>query len=340
MKMKTREVEGSSKKPLLKSPLEERRLGKILTKTKELAVLGLVSLGMALGPSASFALNRTLYGAEQKVEAQNSEKLHNEKVVERVVGAIREGKEDKEAFEELKRENIKNRKIIGEEKAAELGVQIIRNCSERKNCNLEEVVRLIANGANVNADFTWIKKVAMEVADRGNKEVVEMLIRAGADVNAADKRGRTLLMWAAGNGHLSTVEILIKAGANVNAVEASGWTALMGAAANGHTAVIEMLIRAGADVNTNKGKSALIMAAMNGQKESAEALIKAGAKLDAQDENGKTALMWAVINGYKEVVELLLQNGANPSVKDFEGNSAMDMAFDSSIKKMLKEAKR
>jgi ankyrin repeat protein len=83
----------------------------------------------------------------------------------------------------------------------------------------------------------------------GNAEldVVLHLINNGADVNASGNDGDTALMWASWNGHYDIAKLLIDAGADVNAKNNFGETALMYASrCNGHPAIIELLRSKGA----------------------------------------------------------------------------------------------
>ena len=56
----------------------------------------------------------------------------------------------------------------------------------------------------------------LEAACEGNVNEVKRLIVDGADVNASDDYGWTALMIAAGCGHTETCEMLIAKGADVN----------------------------------------------------------------------------------------------------------------------------
>ena len=52
-----------------------------------------------------------------------------------------------------------------------------------------------------------------EAARRGNLEELKKLIKDGADLNAKDDWGRTAMMWAAWSGHTDCVELLKNKGA-------------------------------------------------------------------------------------------------------------------------------
>ncbi len=63
-------------------------------------------------------------------------------------------------------------------------------------------------------------------AYRGRLQEVIQLIAAGANVDAKDSEGYTALHDAAGNGKTDVVKLLIQANAKVNAKDNTGWTAL------------------------------------------------------------------------------------------------------------------
>jgi len=66
----------------------------------------------------------------------------------------------------------------------------------------------------------------MRAAATGQLETVIELLDEGADVNELGPRGSTALMFAAGGGHLEVVRELVSKGADLHVREAGGWTAL------------------------------------------------------------------------------------------------------------------
>ena len=65
----------------------------------------------------------------------------------------------------------------------------------------------------------------------GQTDEVRRLIAAGADVEATDKDLLSPLVLAAERGHYDVVVALVEAGADVNRSEGGHWTVLHGAAA-------------------------------------------------------------------------------------------------------------
>jgi ankyrin repeat protein len=84
-------------------------------------------------------------------------------------------------------------------------------------------------------------------AGQGNLEEVKRLLDQGADPNAAYGPHWTALIFAAFNGHNKIVEALINAGAKIDHVGTHGRTALMFAAQEGHKDAFRTLLLAGAD---------------------------------------------------------------------------------------------
>ena len=199
-----------------------------------------------------------------------------------------------------------------------------------KTANVEEVVKLVQQGADVHTPSYKGDSIPLILAATHNKtpDILEALIKAGADVNAVDNMGRTALMRAAENNNAPDIlRSLIVAGADVNAMDHSNTTPLMCAAgSNENPDVLSVLINAGANINT-EGSAPLIWATENNNPNIVKVLIAAGADVNAADSDGKTPLQWAV--AYSEnhnVVQALLDAGAVVGNPDKEGRSLFLLA--------------
>ncbi len=111
----------------------------------------------------------------------------------------------------------------------------------------------------------------------GNTQEVVSLLAQGADVNAVDNYGWTALIWSADKGHTAITEALIKAGADINHKDTRGATPLIRASARGNIEDLKLLLAAKADISarTTAGSTALMLAA---NKDVRDLLEKAGAK--------------------------------------------------------------
>ena len=83
-------------------------------------------------------------------------------------------------------------------------------------------------------------------ANSGDLEEVERLLNEGADINARAMNGMTPLILASQMGHTKVVEVLLHRGADVNAKSNAGSTALMLAKERGHKKIIALLRENGA----------------------------------------------------------------------------------------------
>ena len=148
--------------------------------------------------------------------------------------------------------------------------------------------------ANVDVDTVHSngKTALMLAARNGDLEEVKRLIRNGADVNRANDNGGTPIMYAALGGNLNIVKLLIELGADPNAVAKNGWSALMISAAKGYAAIAQQLLDNAADPNLQDVYhwSPLMRAVYEGRGEVA-ALLLENARIDInhRGENGVTA---------------------------------------------------
>ncbi|KLT21801.1 ankyrin repeat domain protein [Wolbachia endosymbiont of Armadillidium vulgare str. wVulC] len=110
-----------------------------------------------------------------------------------------------------------------------------------KGGNIDEVGRLISEGADVNAKSKQGNTSLHFAARKGSSEIVKLLLRRGADVNAKSKQGNTPLHIAAWEGSSKIVELLLKHGADVHAKNKQGNTPFYFAKFNDHVDVVDVL---------------------------------------------------------------------------------------------------
>ncbi len=134
---------------------------------------------------------------------------------------------------------------------------------------------LLLAGCDNNNDVTMI-----EACKKGRLEEAVRLLNEGADINATDKDGNTALKWAIYYRHLDVVKFLLHHGADVNPKNKDGHTALMATAYVGFPEATKLVLERGADIDTEdlEGKTALDWAVIRGHEEVKEILLKHGAK--------------------------------------------------------------
>lgn len=81
----------------------------------------------------------------------------------------------------------------------------------------------------------------MQHAGNGNCEEVLRLIAEGAPVNAVNSNGTDALIYAASAGHLACVNHLLRAKARTDTVDRDGDSAISAARQQGHTEIVEAL---------------------------------------------------------------------------------------------------
>ncbi|MEM4367194.1 MAG: ankyrin repeat domain-containing protein [Candidatus Anstonellales archaeon] len=193
-------------------------------------------------------LEKLLKGKDRMGESIVEKRMAGEdEVIKEVVKSIKRGKEDKEAFDRLKEINEQRKREVGEEKAEYLGAELMRECKKASFSDLAKVVKLIAQGADIEIKDEYDETPLGWAAQNGHLKLLKALIGAGANVNAKDMFGDSVLLISAEEGHWKVVKELIKAGANIDSKGDEGYTALMRAAENGHLKIVKELLDAGAN---------------------------------------------------------------------------------------------
>ena len=122
---------------------------------------------------------------------------------------------------------------------------------------LEEVERMIEEGADINSDDSYGMSLVSSVVLMRGTETLKGWIELGADINRVDKNGSTPLSWAVAVSDVASVNLLIQHGAKLNHKKKNGDTPLH-VAIKGlrvvHSQIAIDLIKAGADVNALDGK--------------------------------------------------------------------------------------
>ena len=205
--------------------------------------------------------------------------------------------------------------------------------------DVEQVTRLIDQGAEVDAR-DWEEKTPLHQASLyGRVHIVKELIARGADVNAQDEHGFTPLSRAARNGHIEVVNVLIDSGADVEKSSPNPLviaTPLSIAITVGDVKVVKALIEAGANV---KG-SHLISASFDGHTEIVKILIANGVDVDKKDRMGNTAMSTAKARGHSQIVRLLEKAGAMEAAIEKQRQAAVESARLARVQAAIKKNRR
>jgi ankyrin repeat protein len=173
----------------------------------------------------------------------------------------------------------------------------------------------------------------VEAAGAGDVATVRRLLAAGADVDAQDAGGRTAVTAAALGEHLEVARLLIAAGADVDAQDMERNNALLACGQTGNLPMLRAVLAAGPDLRrTNRyGGTALLPAAERGHVGVVRELMPTGIAIDHVNRLGWTALLEAVILGdggppHRQIVRMLLDAGADVNVADREGVTPLEHA--------------
>lgn len=151
--------------------------------------------------------------------------------------------------------------------------------------DVEAARRLIAAGADVNAQDDTLDSAFLLAGAEGRVEILKLTLAAGADLKSTNRYGGTALIPACHHGHVDTVLELLRTAIDVNHVNRLGWTALLEVAILGdgserYIEIARMLIARGADVNLadRQGMTPLAHARQRRHEALAALLAEAGAR--------------------------------------------------------------
>ena len=154
----------------------------------------------------------------------------------------------------------------------------------RRN-DVEAVRRLIAAGANVNAQDENRDSAFLLAGAEGRLEILKLTLQAGADLRSTNRYGGTALIPACHHGHVETVRELLKTAIDVNHVNRLGWTALLetvilGDSSATYVEIARLLVAHKADVNLadKQGLTPLAHARQRSHREIVAILEAAGAR--------------------------------------------------------------
>jgi len=192
------------------------------------------------------------------------------------------------------------------------------------NDDLEDVSRLLRQGARVNQPFDKTGQTAIMLAQ--SLKMAQLLTSHGATIGMKDADYGTVLHYAVTReSALELIPFFIAKGADINA---RGWedeTPLHVAISyfNESTSSSQagQVFTGQADTPSVPSSSGNSMA-----QQVIELLAKHGANLDATDDYGYTPLMQCTVADNPVLVELLLKLGADKNIRDKDGRKAVDVA--------------
>jgi len=206
-----------------------------------------------------------------------------------------------------------------------------------KKGDIEQVKKLILEGADLNTKDRRNRTTLHYAARHGYRDIGELLISKGANVNAAGPGYLTPLYYAAQYGHRDIAELLIIAGADLDAKEPPWFTPLQHAVRHGHRDMAELLHFAALydrrELAELFAKNKVIkpnihVSARLGKLTEVKAFLENGVDINIKDVLKRTPLHYSAMEGEIDIARLLIEAGADLNCKDKDGQLAASLAME------------
>ena len=200
------------------------------------------------------------------------------------------------------------------------------------NARVDDVVKILANGADVNARDEEERTPLLLALEKNLPELPLVFLDHSADTDVSDSLGRTPLHLATKYANTaSNYDEFIGAflerstNVNINAPDEEGRTPLHWAAVDSGIQVIEQFLERGADIHArdNEYRTHLHWAAAENSPEAVALFLEKGINMESRTTHGQTPLHQAVAWNSLEVAELLLGRGADIEAQDNDGQTPL-----------------
>ena len=198
--------------------------------------------------------------------------------------------------------------------------------------NLQQVQRLLAEGANVDSADELGRTALMQAAGAWQLEVMHALLDAGADVARRDREGKTVIDIATAHGR-SLVGQSLGVAHRAGGCRQHGFDCrnTASAAAPTQAKALPLSLLQAAEEQDLQGMQVLLARLRLQKKDVAVALNQRGKLRDADGNittRESTPLLTAVRLGNASLASLLLQAGANSEQTDADGKTALVLAIE------------
>lgn len=187
----------------------------------------------------------------------------------------------------------------------------LQKAIEAKNIN--EAIKLINDGANVNTNTEKGQTALWLAVERGSLKLMELLLAKSVNLDTTYDEGNSALMMSLLNKNKEIANLLLDNKAIVNKANNKSITPLIQVLKTGDFVTAEILINKGAGINAKYKSASLIWLPLTKKKsiKIVKLLLENKIKLNQENNKGFTELMYAIDNGENELAQLFIDNGAD-----------------------------